>query len=70
MSLTETFCKSFTFTVINKYGKGAVIEIETVIENRLNTACLPCCLWRGSLKQDFLDIYLTTYFEVRHFRST
>ena len=70
MSQRETLCKSITFTVINKYAKGAVVEIETVIENRLKSACLPYCLWRGSLKQDFLDIYLTTYFGVRHFRST
>ena len=26
-------------------------------------ARLPCCLWKGPLKRDFLDIYLTTFKE-------
>ena len=30
MSLTETFCKSIAFTVINKYGKGAAMQISTM----------------------------------------
>ena len=30
-------------------------------------ACLPCCFSKGSQKQDFLDIYLTTIFQVRNF---
>ena len=29
MSLTETFYKTIAFTVINKYGKGAVLDIST-----------------------------------------
>ena len=33
-------------------------------------ACLPCPLSKGSLKWEFLDIYLTTYFEVRKFKYT
>ena len=31
---------------------------------------LPCYLSKGSLKPDFLDIYLTTIFEVRKFKNT
>ena len=29
MSLIETLSNAITFTVINKYGKGAAIEIES-----------------------------------------
>ena len=29
-------------------------------------ACLPCCLSKGPLKEDFLDNYLTTFFGVRN----
>ena len=28
---------------------------------------LPCCLSKGPLKHDFLDIYLTTFSGVRNF---
>ena len=31
MSLTETFCKSIAFTVINKYGKSAALQILTMV---------------------------------------
>ena len=31
MSLTETFCKSIALTVINKYRKGAAMQISTMI---------------------------------------
>ena len=27
------------------------------------SARLPCCLWKGPIKRDFLDIYLTTFSE-------
>ena len=30
ISLKETFYNSITFTVINRYGKGVVVEISTV----------------------------------------
>ena len=30
---------------------------------------LPCCLSKGPLKFDFLEIYLTTLFRVRNFRN-
>ena len=33
------------------------------------SAHLPCYLWKGPLKQDFLDIYLTTFFGVRKFKN-
>ena len=31
MSLKESFSNTFTFTVINKYGKGAVAQIAIVL---------------------------------------
>ena len=31
---------------------------------------LPCCLSKGSLKRNFLDIYLTTFFGIRIFANT
>ena len=31
---------------------------------------LPCCLSKGPLKCDFLDIYLTTFFGIRNFGKT
>ena len=34
------------------------------------SACLPCCLLRGPLKRDFLDIYLTTSSGVCNFGKT
>ena len=33
-------------------------------------AHLPCCFWKGSLKRDFSNIYLITFFGVRNFRNT
>ena len=65
MSLTKTISKSVTFIAINKYGKGAVVEIETVF-----LAGLPRSLSRGPLKRDFLRIYLTMSFAVRPFGNT
>ena len=31
---------------------------------------LPCSLWNGSLKRDFLDIHLTTFFGVHNLGNT
>ena len=39
MSPRETFSNSITFTVINKSGKGAVLEIETVFRPNYHVAC-------------------------------
>ena len=52
--------------MINKYGRGAVVQISTV----LSTALLPCYFWRSPLKRDFLGIYLTTFFVVCKFKNT
>ena len=60
MSLRVTFPNPITFKVINEYGKRAVIEIQIVFWPVYHVA-------RGPLKQDFLGIYLTTYFRVRNF---
>ena len=65
MSLRKTLSKSVTFTVINKYGKRTVVEIETVF-----LAGLPRCLSRDPLKREFLRIYLTMSFAVRPFGNT
>ena len=66
MSLRENISNSVSFTVINKYGKGVVVEIETVFWHVYHVA-----LWqKGSLKRDFLDIYLTPSFGIRSFGNT
>ena len=39
MSLTETLFNSITFTVINEFGKGAAVEIETVFWPVYHIAC-------------------------------
>ena len=40
VSLAETFSNATTFTVINKYWKGAAIQIATVFRH----ICLVVCL--------------------------
>ena len=45
-----------TFTVINKYDKGAVVQIATVFEPIWHVVC------RRVLKHVVLDIYVTTFF--------
>ena len=66
MSLRVTLLHSITFIVINEHGKGAAVEIESVSVS----AHLPCCLSIGPLRQDFLDIYLTTFLGVSNLRHT
>ena len=38
MSVTQTFCKSIAFTVINKYGKGAAMEISAMFRRVYHVA--------------------------------
>ena len=57
----EAFSSWISLTRINKYGKGDFNSVS---------ARLPCWLWKGRLKQNFLDIYLTTSFGVRKFKNT
>ena len=64
ISLRDIFPNSFVFTVINKYGKGGVVQISLVF------GPLPCCFRRGCLKGVLLEISLTTLFGVRNFRNT
>ena len=45
--------------MINKSGKGALVDIPTC-----GWARLSCCLWKGPAKKYFLDNYLTTFFGV------
>ena len=61
MLLKGTLSNSITFTVINEYGKGAAVEIESIFR--------PLTMFpvEGLLKQDFLEISLTTSFGVRNF---
>ena len=54
MSIRETFSDSISLALIDEFDKGAVI---------CSWVCLPCCFSKGSLKGDFLDIYLTTFAE-------
>ena len=39
ISIRETFSNSIAFTVINKYGKGAVVQISTVFRSVYRVAC-------------------------------
>ena len=39
MSLTGALCNSITFKVINEYGKGAAVEIESVFRPDYHVAC-------------------------------
>ena len=39
MLLRETLSNSITFTVVNEYGKGAVLDIETVFWPVYQVAC-------------------------------
>ena len=39
MSLTQTLSNSIMFNMINKYGKGAVVYIETVFRPVYHVAC-------------------------------
>ena len=39
MSPRVTFSNSITFTLINEYGKGAVVEIETALWPVYHVAC-------------------------------
>ena len=50
------FSYLIAFAVINKYGKGGVIQISTVF------APLRYCLSKSPLKLEFLDIYFATCF--------
>ena len=38
MSITETFCNSIAFTVINKYGKAAAMQISTMFGHLYHVA--------------------------------
>ena len=39
VSLKETFCNVFTSTVIDKYGKGAIVQIATVFRPICHVVC-------------------------------
>ena len=58
MSISETFSNSISLTVINKYDKGAVMQIWPVFDPVYHVACQNV-VWIGT----FLDIYLTTFSE-------
>ena len=46
ISLTETFCKTITLTVINKYGKRAVLDISTMF-GRVYHVAFRMIPWNG-----------------------
>ena len=56
------FYNSITFTMITQDDKGAHIKIESVFRT--------VYLSRRSLKREFLDIYLSTFFVVGSFGKT
>ena len=45
MSLTETLSNSKTFTLINEFGKGVVVEIESVFRPAYHVAS-QLILWK------------------------
>ena len=45
--LKQTFSDSITFTMITKYGNGAVVQIATVFERDYHVACQRV-LWNGT----------------------
>ena len=47
--------------MINNYGKDTVVQISTVFR--------PCYLWKGPLKENFLEIYLITFFGVHKLKN-
>ena len=55
-----TFYNSIFFPVINKYDKGAAVEISTVFGTVYHDA-------KGLLKPDNLHVCLTTFFAVHNF---
>ena len=55
-SLTETFFKTIVIPVINKYGKGGVLQILTISTD--------------PLKYDFLGIHLIMFFGVGNLGHT
>ena len=60
MSIRETFSKSIALAVVNKDDNGAVVQIS---DFNSVWAPLPYCFMKAPVKQDFLDIYLTTFSE-------
>ena len=64
-SLRGTFSTWICFTGINKYGKGAVVQLCTVFRPDYDGTC-GAVVWNGT----FLDIYLTIFFLVRNLKNT
>ena len=60
MSIREIFSKSIALAVVNKDDNGAVVQIS---DFNSVWAPLPYCFMKAPVKQDFLDIYLTTFSE-------
>ena len=59
----KVFSNSLAFTVINKYGKGGVVDVSTVFGPNYHLAC-------RRVLGSFLDIYLTTFFGCCTFTNT
>ena len=57
MSIRQTFCDWISSAVINKYDKGAVMQIWTVLGHVYHVAC------RRVVHLDFLDFFLATFLE-------
>ena len=53
--------QSFTFKEINKYGKGSFVQIAAMFRAIYHVACR---------REDFLDIFLTTFSGARYFGNT
>ena len=58
MLIRENFSNSICWAVTNESNKATVMQIPRVLGH-----VLPYCLWKHIVKQDFSDIYLTTFSE-------
>ena len=63
--IRETFWTGIAFAGINKYGKGAVVQLWTVFWPVYHVTYR-----RVLLKLTVLDLYVTTFFGVRQFKNT
>ena len=63
MSVRVTFSNAITFTVINEYGKGAVVQIETVFWPVI--CCINLPLLRGEYLSSAVNV-LTNSLKIFH----
>ena len=68
ISIRETFCQSIALKVVNKYSKGATVQISRMFLRIYHVACVVTMM--DPLKQDFAGSYLSRFFGVCNFGNT